>query len=51
VSGNLRQNDIAGENLNEGPLFKAMNSCPSSWKTTVITVPFNLPDAPAPASP
>src|ERR1700736_151101 len=34
------KNDIAGVNLNCGPPFRAMNSCPSSWNVADITVPF-----------
>src|SRR6202049_2163045 len=40
-------NDIAGVNMNCGPPFRAMNSCPSSWNVADITVPFG----PGPASP
>src|ERR1700674_1394446 len=39
--------DIASVNLNWGPPFNAMNSCPSSWKVATITVPFG----PGPPSP
>src|SRR6266849_1659982 len=41
--------DMASENLKCGPPFKAMNSCPSSWNVTVITVPFALPEILAPS--
>src|SRR2546430_707283 len=44
-------NDMASENLKCGPPFSAMNSWPSSWNSTVITVPAGLPDACAPSSP
>src|SRR5579862_4065643 len=40
-------NDTAGVKLNCGPPFSARNSCPSSWNTATITVPFG----PGPASP
>jgi hypothetical protein len=40
-------NEIAGVKLNSGPPFSATNSCPSSKKSTVITVPAG----PGPASP
>jgi hypothetical protein len=42
---------MAGENLNTGPPFNVMNSCPSSSNITVMTVPLGLPAAFAPASP
>jgi len=38
---------MAGENVNIGPPFKAMNSWPSSCNVADITVPFG----PGPASP
>src|ERR671932_113503 len=47
----LTKNDIAGENLKIGPPFNAMNRCPSSSNTIVITVPFGLPDTSAADSP
>src|SRR5713101_6974398 len=40
-------NDIAGEKVNCGPPFSAINSCPSSWNVATITVPLG----PGPASP
>ncbi len=40
-------NEMAGVNVNSGPPFRAMNSCPNSWNVAVITVPFG----PGPASP
>ena len=40
-------NEIAGVNANSGPPFSATNSCPSSRKSIVITVPAG----PGPASP
>src|SRR5713226_1277240 len=43
--------DMASENLKCGPPFSAMNSCPSSWNVTVITVPFALPETLAASSP
>src|SRR2546422_10244534 len=39
--------DMAGEKVNIGPPFNAVNSCPSSLNVTDITVPFG----PGPASP
>src|ERR1700730_6749340 len=41
------KNDMAGEKVNCGPPLSAKNSCPSSWKVALITVPFG----PGPASP
>src|ERR1700680_813763 len=41
------KNEIAGEKVNCGPPFNAMNSCPSSSKVADITAPFG----PRPASP
>src|SRR6266498_1798305 len=41
------ENEIASVNLKWGPLFNAMNCCPSSSKSTVITLPLG----PDPASP
>src|SRR5205809_2410342 len=41
------ENDMASVNLNWGPPFNAVYSCPSSSKTTVITLPLG----PGPASP
>src|SRR5712691_348038 len=43
--------EMASENLKCGPPFRAMNSCPSSWNVTVITVPFALPETFAASSP
>src|SRR6266852_2257095 len=40
-------NDMASVNLNCGPPFNAMNSCPSSWNVAVMAVP----SGPGPASP
>src|SRR5207249_1340091 len=45
------KNDMASENLNSGPPLSAINSCPSSWNVTVITVPLGLPEIFAPSSP
>jgi hypothetical protein len=42
---------MAGEKVKYGPPFNAMNSCPSSWNVTVITVPFGLQETFAPSSP
>src|SRR5216683_7302964 len=39
--------DMTSENLNSGPPFNAMNSCPLSSNVTDITAPFG----PGPASP
>src|SRR2546425_9647662 len=35
----LTWNEIASLNVNSGPPFRATNSCPSSSKLTVITIP------------
>src|SRR5229473_48650 len=43
----LTKNDTAGENVNCGPPFNAMNGCPSSWNSTDMTDPFG----PGPPSP
>src|SRR5437763_1948902 len=43
----LTENDMASANLNCGPPLSAMNACPSSSNTTVITLPLG----PGPASP
>src|SRR4030095_8029328 len=43
----LTKNEIAGEKVNIGPPFNAMNSCPSSWNVADITVP----SCPGPVSP
>src|SRR5437762_3483472 len=40
-------NDMASVNLNCGPPFKAINSCPSSWNVADMSAPFG----PGPASP
>jgi hypothetical protein len=42
---------MKGENVKCGPRFNARNSCPSIWNRMVMTVPFGLPEAAAPASP
>ena len=39
--------EIAGENVNVGPPFRAMNSWPSIWNFATITAPLG----PGPASP